>query len=77
MAPSRAASPIVRPFRFSSQQDYDSPASRRYSKLPELLTRKRTASLPPGKDKDGLPGECALRSRLSATPSERALPRPS
>ncbi|KAI0669201.1 hypothetical protein C8Q78DRAFT_1042179 [Trametes maxima] len=54
----RAASPVngsaqvARSHRVSSiQQDSDS--TRRQSRLPELLTRKRTSSMPHRKDKDG------------------------
>lgn len=63
----------ARSHRVSSiQQDSDS--ARRQSRLPELLTRKRTASMPARKDKDGLPGEypnvshCSWSLRLPALP---------
>lgn len=57
---SRAASPVnsptpaPRPYRFSSAQDMTS--GRRNSKLPELLTRMRTSSLPPKRANGTAPG---------------------
>nr|VWO98570.1 Methyltransf_11 domain-containing protein [Ganoderma boninense] len=45
--------PSALPHRFSSSQQQAPETSRRLSKLPDLLTRKRTASLPPKKDKEG------------------------
>ncbi|KAI1794843.1 hypothetical protein LXA43DRAFT_89571 [Ganoderma leucocontextum] len=62
--------PGARPHRFSSsQQDKDS--SRRLSRLPDLLTRKRTASLPPKKEKAGAQGACLFSLPFLHFPSER------
>ena len=64
-SPSRAASPVNasahsgRSHRTSSVLQ-DSDSVRRHSRLPELLTRKRTSSMPHRKDKDSTPGTSTL-----------------
>lgn len=42
----------------------DSDSVRRHSRLPELLTRKRTSSMPHRKDKDSTPGTSILPDAL-------------
>ncbi|KAM5538676.1 hypothetical protein V8D89_007705 [Ganoderma adspersum] len=63
--------PSARPHRFSSSQQPAPESNRRLSKLPDLLTRKRTASLPPKKEKDGARGACPFSLPFFHFPSER------
>lgn len=56
-SPVSSSAPAARSNRVSSIQQQDSESVRRQSRLPELLTRKRTASMPHRKDRDGQPGE--------------------
>ncbi|KAJ2962101.1 hypothetical protein NUW54_g14351 [Trametes sanguinea] len=53
-SPVNSTAPTSRSYHISSApQDSDTP--RRHSRLPELLTRKRTSSTPYRRDKDGTP----------------------
>ncbi|KAL1950777.1 hypothetical protein VTO73DRAFT_5901 [Trametes versicolor] len=54
-SPVSSSAPVARSNRVSSIQQQDSESVRRQSRLPELLTRKRTASMPHRKDRDGQP----------------------
>ncbi|CDO70866.1 hypothetical protein BN946_scf184801.g59 [Trametes cinnabarina] len=53
-SPVNSTAPTTHSHRLSSVQQ-DSDSLRRHSRLPELLTRKRTSSTPYRKDKDGAP----------------------
>ncbi|KAI8978826.1 hypothetical protein BD414DRAFT_119515 [Trametes punicea] len=77
----RSGSPVEssahtgRSYRLSSVPQ-DSDSTRRHSKLPDLLTRKRTSSMPHKNEKDGTPvplhvlslclSSCAICDRVPA-----------